>query len=127
MVARKAHNLEVTGSNPVSARFFCKKKMKNLWVGQKKRRKKIESLHYSWSTISNLLNNTNNFILNFERIAGIEPASSPWQREILPFDYIRILSFLRRNMSTYIVYMSSLHLCRAGPDTVFNQGYSNEI
>lgn len=23
------------------------------------------------------------------RIAGIEPASSPWQREILPFDYIR--------------------------------------
>lgn len=25
------------------------------------------------------------------RIAGIEPASSPWQREILPFDYIRII------------------------------------
>lgn len=23
------------------------------------------------------------------RIAGIEPASSPWQREILPFDHIR--------------------------------------
>lgn len=25
------------------------------------------------------------------RIAGIEPASSPWQREILPFDHIRII------------------------------------
>lgn len=28
------------------------------------------------------------------RIAGIEPASSPWQREILPFNYIRIRVFL---------------------------------
>lgn len=28
------------------------------------------------------------------RIAGIEPASSLWQREILPFDYIRIFLIL---------------------------------
>lgn len=28
------------------------------------------------------------------RIAGIEPASSPWQREILPFDHIRYLLFM---------------------------------
>ena len=81
------------------------------------------------SYLNNTKNNTKNFILNLERIAGIEPASSPWQREILPFDYIRMFSFLRRNMSTYTyrVYVSSPHLCRAGPDTVFNQGYSNEF
>lgn len=29
------------------------------------------------------------FLIYFGRIAGIEPASSPWQREILPFDHIR--------------------------------------
>ena len=34
------------------------------------------------------------------RIAGIEPASSPWQREILPFDYIRI--FIVLDMRFYL-------------------------
>lgn len=37
------------------------------------------------------------------RIAGIEPASSPWQGEILPFNYIRI----------FLSPMYSIHQCRA--------------
>lgn len=40
--------------------------------------------------------------LDLGRIAGIEPASSPWQREILPFDHIRIFLFLIHNMYPHI-------------------------
>ena len=39
------------------------------------------------------------------RIAGIEPASSPWQREILPFDYILI----------FIVLYMRFYLYKDGP------------
>lgn len=39
----------------------------------------------------------NRLIYYSGRIAGIEPASSPWQREILPFDYIRIRTFFVRD------------------------------
>lgn len=44
-------------------------------------------------------------LLHLRRIAGIEPASSPWQREILPFDHIRIFSFFIHNMSTHIYHI----------------------
>lgn len=43
------------------------------------------------------------------RIAGIEPASSPWQREILPFDYIRV----------FIVLDMRFYLYRDGPDILY--------
>lgn len=46
------------------------------------------------------------YIQYIGRIAGIEPASSPWQREILPFDYIRI----------FIVLDMRFYLYRDGPD-----------
>ena len=57
-----------------------------------------------------MVNYTESFIilhtlLQHGRIAGIEPASSPWQREILPFDHIRIFSFLIRTYtSTHNIY-----------------------
>lgn len=77
------------------------------WAKKTKEEDRITTLF--WSTISNPLNHINNFILNLERIAGIEPASSPWQGEILPFDYIRILSSLRRNI--HIEYICLDHIC----------------
>ncbi len=42
---------------------------------------------YSFILLSKKLNTLPHYS---GRIAGIEPASSPWQREILPFDYTRI-------------------------------------
>lgn len=56
------------------------------------------------------------------RIAGIEPASSPWQREILPFNHIRNF-FLPDTHAIcphiydiyHISYMRLDHIC-AGPD-----------
>lgn len=61
--------------------------------------------------------------LDLVRIAGIEPASSPWQREILPFDHIRIFSLLTHvhNMYThiYIFYIPRSYLCSTGPKTLF--------
>ena len=65
MVARKANNLEVAGSNPASP-------------------------HYR-GQLYQILYESKKIILG--RIAGIEPASSPWQREIFPFDHIRIFSY----------------------------------
>jgi hypothetical protein len=63
--------------------------------------------------------------LHDRRIAGIEPASSPWQREILPFDYIRIFFVPDTNARICphiydiydISYMRLDHIC-AGSDTI---------
>lgn len=45
----------------------------------------------------------------YGRTAGIEPASSPWQREILPFDYIRIPD-THIHVHTYMTYLI-YHIC----------------
>lgn len=107
MVARKAHNLEVTGSNPVSAISFLSKR--------------IESIHY-YGGLSQIL--AQFFLVNkvlplgLGRIAGIEPASSPWQREILPFDHIRIFVLDTQYVHTYMRYMPGTYLCRARTETL---------
>lgn len=98
MVARKAHNLEVTGSNPVSATFLKKKKMEF-------------TILYLYSIF---FYNINILLLSYSihkqrRIAGIEPASSPWQGEILPFNYIRIFVFI-------VLYTLKFYLCRTVSD-----------
>ena len=75
----------------------------------------IESLHDHGHLYQIILNK----LFYLGRIAGIEPASSPWQREILPFDHIRIFSFLIHNMCTqYYKYIPRSFLCSAGPKTL---------
>lgn len=48
-----------------------------------------------------------NKLFHLGRIAGIEPASSPWQREILPLDHIRIFFFVldTQYVHTYMIYI----------------------
>lgn len=80
MVAREAHNLEVTGSNPVSA--------------------KTQDISYILAVCIKYDTNTTKpirelitspeFYSTDGRVAGIEPASSPWQGEIIPFNHTRI-------------------------------------
>lgn len=75
------------------------------WDGRK-RGGKIEPLHYR----GQLYRITYHIKLLYRgRIAGIEPASSPWQREILPFDHIRILFVpdTHAYVHTYMIY----HIC----------------
>lgn len=47
------------------------------------------------------------------RIAGIEPASSPWQREILPFNHIRKFDFVK------LVIVEAFQLNPPGPFLAF--------
>lgn len=62
-----------------------------------------------------------NTLLHRGRIAGIEPASSPWQREILPFDHIRIFcvpdthAYVHTYM-TYIIYHICVWIICTGPN-----------
>ena len=59
---------------------------------------------------------------------GIEPASSPWQREILPFDLSAFSFVWIHNMSQYTVcphnrheyiYICLEHICAVWPETLF--------
>lgn len=62
-------------------------------MGEKEGR--IETIYYCDQLYLILYSINLNTLTHYSgRIAGIEPASSPWQREILPFDYIRILFFV---------------------------------
>lgn len=88
--------------------FFC-------WE-EKKVKRKIELLYsihyYAYQYAQQETIPTESFystLLHHGRIAGIEPASSPWQREILPFDHIRIFFVpdTYAYVHTYMIY----HIC----------------
>lgn len=85
-------------------------------IGEKKSEDIITTL--VWLMIPNLI-----ILLQHEhgRIAGIEPASSPWQREILPFDHIRIFCVpdMHAYVHTYMIY----HICVW---IIFVPGYLSE-
>lgn len=59
-------------------------------LDRRKRRSKIQPLYYHYrSQLYPIIYPIT--LLHHRRIAGIEPASSPWQGEILPFDHIRVI------------------------------------